>query len=115
MAHKLAAWLERGLVRDLYDVYFMREMLGVSPDLDTLRTRLGRISYQRGHKGGPRSMDISAFATVLRECADSLNASRVTQELQGMLAAEELPGLELKLRKAVVALAEKIGEAPTAA
>jgi len=108
LAHKLAAWLERGLVRDLYDVYFIREMLGVSPNLDTLRMRLDRISYQRGHKGGPRSMDIPRFATVLRQCADSLDASRVTQELQGMLAVEEMPGLELKLRKAVVSIADTL-------
>jgi predicted nucleotidyltransferase component of viral defense system len=111
LAHKLAAWLERGLMRDLYDVYFMREMLGIAPDLKTLRERLGRIRYQRQGKKGPQTMNLPQFAATLREAAAGIGPAAIREELQDLLDAEELPGLDLKIRKAMLNIAEMIGPA----
>jgi len=111
LAHKLAAWLERGLMRDLYDVYFMREMLGIAPDLKTLRESLGRIRYQRQEKKGPKTMKLPQFAAILRETAAGIGPAALREELQDLLDAEELPGLDLKIRKALLNIAEMIGPA----
>ena len=46
LAHKLAAWNERNLIRDLYDASFMYSALNVKPDLITLKERLSRITYR---------------------------------------------------------------------
>jgi predicted nucleotidyltransferase component of viral defense system len=40
LANKLAAWNERRLVRDLYDIYFLYKMVCVVPDEETLQFRL---------------------------------------------------------------------------
>ncbi len=40
LAHKLAAWNERRLLRDLYDCYFLAQRLGESPDLETFLLNL---------------------------------------------------------------------------
>jgi len=43
LAHKLAAWNERRLLRDLYDCYFFVARLGELPDIGELRNRLAKI------------------------------------------------------------------------
>ena len=40
MANKLAAWNERALVRDLYDLYFYYTMVQVMPEMAVLEKRL---------------------------------------------------------------------------
>jgi hypothetical protein len=108
LSHKLAAWLERGLVRDLYDVYFIREALGVTPDIEVLSQRLSRLHYQRGKTKGPRSMSISQFCSTLRSGAEEVNAEDLRGELEALLASEELPGLEFKIRKAMLSIADRL-------
>ena len=108
LSHKLAAWMERGLLRDLYDVYYLREVLGISPDVEVLKERLSRLHYQRGKKTGPRIMSIPEFAQALRQCASVLTAARVYEELGDIIAEVELPGLDLKIRSALMNLAGRL-------
>jgi hypothetical protein len=43
LSHKLAAWNERRLLRDLYDAYFLYKMVGVLPDKKILMRRLAKV------------------------------------------------------------------------
>jgi hypothetical protein len=106
LAHKHAAWLERDLMRDLYDVYYMRELLGISPDLGTIMVRLAKIRYQKAGNKGQKSMSLQEFSKCLRERALQLHADTVLNELADLLDESELPGLDLKIRKAMIGIAE---------
>jgi hypothetical protein len=46
LSHKLAAWNERGLIRDLYDASFMVNNFDIYPDLLILQDRLNNVSYR---------------------------------------------------------------------
>ena len=65
LAHKLAAWNERELVRDLYDASFMSNTFGTNPDVETLRKRLMHITYRQKTKNRPRSMTMAEFVDIL--------------------------------------------------
>jgi len=112
LSHKLAAWQERGLLRDLYDAYFLHEIIGVRPEPTVLKDRLGRLSYQRGKTKGPRSIKSGEFAAILRVAAGHLTENSIRKELSALLDEVELPGLELKMRKAMMSLAAIINEIP---
>ena len=111
LAHTLAAWIERGLMRDLYDIYFIREILGIAPDLKILGDRLRKIRCQRRGKKGPKTMKIAQFAATLRKAAADIGPAALREELQDLLDAEELPGLDLKIRKALRTIAEELDRA----
>ena len=46
LANKLAAWNERRLIRDVYDIWFYLTM-GIYPDIKTLKERLKKPSYSK--------------------------------------------------------------------
>jgi predicted nucleotidyltransferase component of viral defense system len=110
LAHKLAAWTERGLIRDLYDVYYMAVVLNVLPDQKILLERLSRVqSRQKGAK--KTAMTIDSFIEKLEMAAASLTRPMVDNELRDYMRAEELPGLDVKIiggiRKVIDALRTK--------
>lgn len=98
LAHKLAAWNERGLVRDLYDVSFMINTFGTLPDMDTLRKRLSQINYRRKTKKQSRRMTIAEFIDTLNKAREILSQQKVQNDLRDYFAPEELPGLEKKIK-----------------
>jgi predicted nucleotidyltransferase component of viral defense system len=99
LAHKLAAWNERSLLRDLYDVYYLHSILGKLPDQATLAERLQKIRYAKNIKR-PRmtdSMTLAQFAKKLLDATQSLNADIIAQGLGDYLTPEEYTGLEHKI------------------
>jgi predicted nucleotidyltransferase component of viral defense system len=108
LAHKLAAWQERRLARDLYDVYFMRERLLVSPDRETLSFRLSKVNYQNTRFKGPKSMTLTEFSTHLRQYAGTIDQPSLRDELEDLLDERELVALDLKIRSALIGIAEEI-------
>ena len=40
LSHKLAAWNERELIRDLYDSYFLYDVLDEKPDIGILKKQI---------------------------------------------------------------------------
>jgi|WetSurMetagenome_2_1015567.scaffolds.fasta_scaffold00272_22 predicted nucleotidyltransferase component of viral defense system len=110
LSHKLAAWNERGLVRDLFDVYYIAVHLMVSPDVDTLVRRLGRVETGRKNARAS-SMPLDEFIAKIESAASALTGETVEDELRDYLAPEELPGLDRKIaggiRKVIDFLREK--------
>jgi len=109
LAHKLAAWNERRLLRDLYDCYYLSARLGASPNLEVLDQRLTKIESHLPAMKGVRRMSRAEFATTLREATGRLTDADVSAELAGLLPAAELAGLTLRIRAAVTGLADLIG------
>jgi predicted nucleotidyltransferase component of viral defense system len=108
LAHKLAAWNERRLLRDLYDCYFLSSRLGEKPDLDVLDERLGSISSRLPGLRRRHSMSRSELALELREAAGALSQESLYEELAGILPPEELAGLAPRIRAAITKIAEQL-------
>jgi len=96
MSHKFAAWNERKLVRDLYDLNFYYTFLKVLPDLKILSERLEKVSSTKRNKN-PKSMSFKQLLENLRLTLNELTAEDV-RELADYLPTSNLPGLEVRLR-----------------
>lgn len=108
LAHKLAAWNERGLIRDLFDIAFMVNILNIPPDLDVLRNRLENVNYRFKSKVNKKKMTINEFAEKLLLASQLLTQTTVETELRDYLSPEELPGLEKKIKIAVHKIVENL-------
>ncbi len=105
-AHKLAAWNERRLLRDLYDCAFFRSRLGVEPAPEVLDQRLARVDSRLPKLKQRRSMTKTELATELRQEAEELDPDRVRAELGGLLPEEEIAGLSTRLKAAARGIAD---------
>jgi predicted nucleotidyltransferase component of viral defense system len=101
LSHKLAAWNERRLMRDLYDVYYLHTMLNAVPDVPTLKKRLESVSSQRGTKKQQRTMSIADLVGELKSAAEAITQSSVEDSLRDYLAPSDMAGLDLRIRAAV--------------
>ncbi len=109
MAHKLAAWNERLLMRDLYDLYFYYSRLQVMPDAETLDARLNKVRSTRKNKN-PRQMTVRQLVDRLRDRLSALAPGDV-QEIADYLPPAELAGLDLKLKTHLLGLCDDLDEA----
>lgn len=108
LAHKLAAWNERRLLRDLYDAYFYAARLGVAPVHAVLDARLTEVETRLPSLATRKSMTRAQFAAELRGEAERLDQDALEAELGGLLPSEELAGLALRMRAALVQLCERL-------
>lgn len=106
LAHKLAAWNERRLLRDLYDCYFISARLGQHPNLETLEARLARVQSRIPELKSKNRMTKADLARALREAVQRVDDAAIFEELAPLLPESELAGLKLRLRAATVRLAE---------
>ena len=106
LAHKLAAWNERRLLRDLYDCYFISARLGRHPDLETLEARLARVRSRLPGLRSKKTMTKADLACALREAVQRLCDATISEELAPLLPESELAGLRDRLLAATVRLAE---------
>ncbi len=97
LSHKLAAWNERELFRDLYDIYFLYDILDEKPDIDVLKKRLSKIELRKG-AGKTKSMSLSEFIDKLEKQVKMITYNGVANELKDYLDREELIGLDKKLK-----------------
>ncbi len=97
LAHKLTAWNERNLIRDLYDASFMYSVLNVRPDLLTLKDRLSKVSYRIKKVGTVKSMTIEQFIEKLRSSVVGITQSDVEGELRDFFPPDQLPGLQKRI------------------
>ena len=108
LANKLAAWNERRLMRDLYDVYFMHVLLNAVPDIKLLEKRLKKVVPLEKFKDNPRSVTLAEFAEELKSMANKLKQADIEDELKDYLESRELAGLDLKIKMALNKLAGAI-------
>ncbi len=99
LAEKMAAWNERRLVRDIYDIWFYLKM-GVTPDKTTLERRLARPYYSRlvaesEHFQGTTSEE---FITFLSEKVQLLTDDKIADALADYLPPAETAGLAMPFR-----------------
>lgn len=110
LAHKLAAWNERELMRDLYDVYFIYKNLNTLPNLEVLQKRLQKITHAKRvyQKSLPRKMTLEEFWEKLRQKTSSLNQTSIEEELRDSFDPTYLAGLDMKIKAAVRQMIEEL-------
>lgn len=106
MSNKLAAYLERDLMRDLYDCYFFHTFLKITPDYEQLKKRLSDIHYTKKN-GRKKSMTVKEFYVYLVSQSEKITEEKI-KELEALLEKDELEGLYLKIRKSMIQIADKI-------
>jgi len=95
LAHKLAAWNERALVRDLYDTWFLALHVGAKMDLAALE---GRLQSVRLRNGRPKAMTTLALQAKLEACLREADLDAWEDELQDILPREASAGVALQIR-----------------
>lgn len=105
LANKMAAWNERRLIRDIYDVWFYLQMQ-IEPDVAVLEKRLRKPSYSRlirksDHFPGKTA---SEFYDFLRTKVAQLTEKDIQNELADYLPPEEIDGLAMLFRAAFARL-----------
>jgi len=107
LSNKMAAWNERRLIRDLYDIWFFLK-IGVRPDEATLQSRLESPSYSRLVKKADhlKSTSVKDFFVLMNEFVRKLTEQEISDELRDYLPASELPGLNMRFRTELSKLVE---------
>ncbi len=108
LAHKLAAWNERRLIRDLYDCCFFISRLGEMPEMDALAARLAKVQSRIPALKSCTSMTLVEFATALKDVVAELTQSEVEAELGGLVPQEELAGLALRMKSTLITLTDNL-------
>ena len=108
LAHKLAAWNERRLMRDLYDAYFLFTVMAVQPDFEVLVRRLESVERRASGGSRKRHMSLSELVSELEHEVADLTQDKVEIELRDILTPEELVGLAMKLRISMHRLCDKL-------
>jgi len=96
-AHKIAAWNERELLRDLFDVYQFKAILRVDANLGTLQKRL---AGPRSYPNVKPAKTLAGLKEKLLAAADELSEQSI-DELKPLLPEGELAGLHLRIAAAV--------------
>lgn len=105
LANKLAAWNERRLIRDIYDVWFYLQM-GIMPDKETLETRLKKPDYSRLVSMSDRFPGSTAgeFYDFIRQWVSKLTDAEIGESMADYLPREEIAGLAMQFRAALAKL-----------
>ncbi|MEX1310802.1 MAG: nucleotidyl transferase AbiEii/AbiGii toxin family protein [Candidatus Sulfomarinibacteraceae bacterium] len=111
LSHKLAAWNERRLLRDLYDCYFLAGRVGVDPDLEVLNDRLAHVESRLPALRKRTSMSREQLAAELRLEIQRLDDEDLGRELSGLLPGDELAGLAIRIRPVIERVAVSITNA----
>ena len=106
-AHKIAAWNERELMRDLYDIYQYESLFRSSPRMDIL---LQRLKKARSYRNIVAAKSQEALVEKMRRVADNM-AEDSFAELIPLLDSTELAGLSFRMRPAIIALCDKLEKA----
>jgi predicted nucleotidyltransferase component of viral defense system len=101
LSHKIAAWNERRLFRDLFDCYFLAGRAGALPDLKVLDLRLSNIQSRLPKLRRKHSMTRTQLVEELGHTVNTLSDTDLEEELAGLLPPAELAGLAVRIRAAM--------------
>lgn len=102
-SHKIAAALERDVMRDLYDLYIFEGLTDF--DHATLIKRLNKLCINRVK---PIAIDYPEAANRLRQKTAVIDQLSVEKELLPLLLPGDYTGLALIIKSALIRLADKL-------
>lgn len=92
LSHKLAAWNERRLLRDLYDVHFWHSIIGATPDIETLDQRLSSINSRLPKLKSKKKMSLVELCDELERALANLDESTFLNQLEPLIPKEHIDG-----------------------
>ncbi len=103
--YRLAAWNERRLIRDIYDIWFLIQM-GIAPDRKTLESRLrkpiySRLVNSRAHFPGST---VGEFYEFIRRQVSNITDDEIGESMADYLPPDEIEGLAMQFRAALTKL-----------
>lgn len=104
LANKMAAWCERRLVRDVFDIYYISSVLNKKPDLTVLNNRLLKLNYARNIKNKPTTITLEELSDELESYVAELNQEAIEEELGASFTSEESAGMDLIIRAGIMKL-----------
>lgn len=103
-ANKIAASIERDVVRDLYD---LSQFQPLGPfDEKTLRERLDNLCINQAK---PKKVSFKEAAKLLQDKLDALTSQRINLELKEMMDEKRLIGLDRIIRASVGKIIQDLG------
>lgn len=111
LAHKIAAWNERRILRDLYDIYFWYGVQKVFPDLEILKERLSKVESRIPRLSKIKTMTMSQLCEQLEEQISKLTQVDIDRELSSVDISQRA-ALEVVLRaqiRSLIAVLSKNG------
>ncbi len=105
LANKMAAWNERRLIRDIYDIWFLLQMKA-KPDEATLKSRLLKPAYSSLVKKRDYFLGrtCSEFYDFIQTYVSTLSNEQISNELSDYLPPSETAGLALLFKAALARL-----------
>ncbi len=108
LSNKIAAWNERRIIRDLYDIYYITTFIETSPDLEVLSKRLAKVKHGHRVANKKSKMTLDELLGELEVEVRRLSEEEVSEVLRDYLNAEELVGLPMKIKVSVLKLCERL-------
>ncbi len=91
-AHKLAAWNERRLMRDLYDCYYWYANVKATPNLEVLRNRLQNINSRLPLLKKVKTMPVDDFLQQLDRAVNQATEEAFLEQLSPLIVMAKLEG-----------------------
>jgi len=88
LAHKIGAWNERRLLRDVYDIYFWFGIQNIFPDMTILEKRLQSIESRIPKFKSRKSMTLEILCQELQEFCTQISQKDIDQELSSLTDQE---------------------------
>ena len=108
LSHKLAAWNERRLLRDLYDVHFWHSTIGATPDMETLNQRLSSINSRLPKLKSKKKMSLSELCKELEKSLGNLDESTFKTQLEPLIPKEHIDGHFLIFKASIKSFIDKL-------
>lgn len=102
-SHKIAASIERNVMRDLFDISIYEPMTPF--DKNTLKDRLAKISI---HRRKPIALSPQKAAAILKEKAERLNQENLEASLSGMIPKTILAGGSDRIKASLLRLCQQL-------
>lgn len=102
-SNKIAACLERGVGRDLYDLSLFEPMTAF--DGPTLEDRLSRLEIDRAK---PRKVSRDEAAQLLKKRLEDLSEKRLREEVFPLMPPDHQPGLMMVIRASVSRIIQRM-------
>jgi predicted nucleotidyltransferase component of viral defense system len=98
LSNKMAAWNERRLSRDLYDIYFFLQ-LGVTPDIELLQERLSEPQYTTlvKHTDYFKGKSFSDYIEFMLHTIKKTDEAELENDLLSILPDNRVRGIRKKL------------------
>ncbi len=110
-AHKIAAWNERRLLRDVYDMYFWFSVQNILPDINILKQRLSKVESRIPKLRHRKSINIEDLCEELRIYCAEIDQKSIDQELSGIPTEERqnlAPVLQSQINLLIVKLSANV-------